>query len=67
MPDREDSVYYRAIRTSIGEALRTLFVPTEPSPERHLELLHALDQPKGGDEENQDSPKHARGSSSGEG
>jgi hypothetical protein len=41
--------YNRAIRTKIGETLRTLFVPTEPTPNRLLELLHALDQPKGGD------------------
>jgi hypothetical protein len=67
MPDQEGSFYYRAIRTRIGEALRTLFVPTEPSPGRHLELLHALDQPKGGDKEKQDGPKDARGPSSGEG
>ena len=32
------------IQTRIGEELRTLFVVTEPSPERLLELLHALDQ-----------------------
>jgi hypothetical protein len=32
------------IRTRIGEELRTLFVVREPSPERLLELLHALDQ-----------------------
>ena len=41
--------YDRAIRTKIGEALRTLFVPTEPTPKRLLELLDALEQPKGGD------------------
>ena len=41
--------YNRAIRTKIGEALRTLFVPTEPPPKGLLELLHALDRPKGGD------------------
>jgi hypothetical protein len=41
--------YNGAIRTKIGEGLRTLFVPTEPPPKRLLELLHALDQPKGGE------------------
>jgi hypothetical protein len=41
--------YNGAIRTKIGEGLRTLFVPTEPPPKRLLELLHALDQPEGGD------------------
>ena len=40
-------LYNGAIRTKIGEGLRTLFVPTEPPPKRLLELLHALDQPKG--------------------
>jgi hypothetical protein len=34
--------YNGAIRTKIGEGLRTLFVPTEPPPKRLLELLHAL-------------------------
>jgi hypothetical protein len=42
-------LYDRAIRTKIGETLRILFVPTEPTPKRLLELLDALDQPKGGD------------------
>jgi hypothetical protein len=42
-------LYDRAIRTKIGETLRTLFVPAEPAPERLLELLDALDQPKGRD------------------
>ena len=41
--------YNGAIRTKIGEGLRTLFVPTEPPPKRLLELLHALDQPEGGE------------------
>jgi hypothetical protein len=45
-------LYDRAIRTKIGEALRTLFVPTEPAPERLLELLGALDT--GGTEEKRD-------------
>ena len=41
--------YNGAIQTKIGDGLRTLFVPTEPPPKRLLELLHALDQPEGGD------------------
>jgi hypothetical protein len=49
LADFSDTFYYRAIRTRIGERLRTLFVPTEPPPKRLLELLHALDQPKGSD------------------
>jgi hypothetical protein len=52
----------QAIRTKIGDVLRTLFVPTEPPPERLLELPHALDQPKGvetsGTEERPDAAKH---------
>jgi hypothetical protein len=47
--DFSDSFYYRAIRTKIGEALRTLFVPAEPSPERILNALDALDQQKNAD------------------
>jgi hypothetical protein len=39
-------LYERAIRTQIGDALRTLFVPTEPAPKRLLDLLNALE---GGD------------------
>jgi hypothetical protein len=46
--DFSDSFYYRAIRTKIGEALRSQLVPTEPPPEKFLKLLRALDQPKGG-------------------
>jgi hypothetical protein len=69
-PDHfSDSFYYRAIRTRIGEALRTLLVPTEPAPERFLKLLLALDQPKGGDAsgtEQQHGPKGARRSPEGE-
>jgi hypothetical protein len=60
-----DSFYHRAIRTGIGKSLRTLFVPTEPPPERLLKLLLALDQPKGGDasgiEEKQDGRGDAHG------
>jgi hypothetical protein len=41
--------YNGAIRTKIGEGLRTLFVLTEPPPRRLLQLLHALDHPEGGD------------------
>jgi len=47
--------YNGAIRTKIGEGLRTLFVPTQPPPKRLLELLDALDQHKGGE------AKRARG------
>src|SRR4030081_2230213 len=39
-------LYEQAIRTQIGEGLRTLFVPTEPAPKRLLDLLDALE---GGD------------------
>jgi hypothetical protein len=45
---RHFGLYDRAIRTKIGESLRTVLVPTEPPPKRLLELLRALDQPKGG-------------------
>jgi hypothetical protein len=34
----------RAIRTEIGQGLRTLLLPTEPPPRRILELLQALDE-----------------------
>jgi hypothetical protein len=40
------------IRTRIGEELRTLFVVREPSPERLLELLHALDHTIDADKQN---------------
>ena len=57
----------QVIRTKIGEALRTLFIPTEPPPERLLELLQALDQPKGGEtsgtEERLDAAKRLSDSS----
>jgi hypothetical protein len=39
-----DSLYYRAIRTKIGEQLRTRLVPTEPASDRILKALQALDQ-----------------------
>jgi hypothetical protein len=42
-------LYDRAIRTKIGETLRTMFVPTEPTPKRLLDLLDTLEQPKGVD------------------
>jgi hypothetical protein len=45
--DSSDSFYYRAIRTKIGEALRSQFVPTEPPPKRLLDFLQELDQLKG--------------------
>jgi hypothetical protein len=38
-------LYNQAIRTKIGEGLRTLFVPTEPPPKKLLALLHTLDLP----------------------
>jgi hypothetical protein len=47
--DFSDSFYYRAIRTKIGEALRSHFSPTEPPPERLLDLLQKLDEPRVGD------------------
>jgi hypothetical protein len=40
------------IRAEIGEALRILLAPTEPTPKSLLDLLDALDQPKGGDTRN---------------
>ena len=55
--DFSDSFYYRAIRTKIGEALRTELVPMEPPSERILRALRALDdQPAdGATEEKKDS------------
>jgi len=44
--DFSDSFYYRAIRTRIGEALRSQLVPTEPPPRKVLDLLQALDRPR---------------------
>jgi hypothetical protein len=44
--DFSDSFYYRAIRTKIGEALRSGLEPTEPPPKRLLDLLQALDRPR---------------------
>jgi hypothetical protein len=36
-------LYEQAVRTQIGDALQTLFVPTEPAPKRLLDLLNALE------------------------
>jgi hypothetical protein len=47
--DFSDSFYYRAIRTKIGEALRRHLLPSEPPPERLLDLLQKLDEPRVGD------------------
>jgi hypothetical protein len=46
--DFSDSFYYRAIRTKIGEAVRSELEPTEPPPKRLLDLLQALDHPRVG-------------------
>jgi len=43
--DFSDSFYYRAIRTKIGEALRSGLEPTPP-PKRLVDLLQALDRPR---------------------
>ena len=43
-----DSFYYRAIRTRIGQALRSL--PTEAASEPLLKALDALDRTRGGEE-----------------
>ena len=61
--DFSDSFYYRAIRTKIGEALRSQLLPTEPPPERLLDLLQQLDQPSGagGTEEKPERPEEKRG------
>ena len=54
-PDNfSDSFYYRAIRTKIGEVLRSQWLPTEPPPQRLLDLLQELgrppvDDPSGGE------------------
>src|SRR5947209_4530662 len=40
--DYSDSLYYRAVRTRIGRALRS--VPTEPAPERVLKAIEPLDR-----------------------
>ena len=61
--DFSDSFYYRAIRTKIGEALRSRLLPMEPPPERLLDLLQQLDQPSGaaGTEEKPERPEEKRG------
>ncbi len=48
--DFSDSFYYRAIRTKIGEALRSQLLAKEPPPERVLDLLQQLDQADGDSE-----------------
>jgi hypothetical protein len=45
--DFSDSFYYRAIRTKIGEALRSQLLAKEPPPERVLDLLQEFDQADG--------------------
>jgi hypothetical protein len=61
--DFSDSFYYRAIRTKIGEALRSQWVPTEPVPQRLSDLLQELDRPSddpGGSEEKPERPEEKR-------
>jgi hypothetical protein len=55
--DFSDSLYYRAIQTKIGEALRTRLVPTEPASDQILKAPHELDhqQEDHATEEKQDS------------
>jgi hypothetical protein len=48
-PDDFSDSLYPAIRTKIGEALRSQLLPTEPPPKRLLDLLQELDQLKGED------------------
>jgi hypothetical protein len=38
-----DRFHYRSIQTKIGEALRTLLVPTEPASDQILNALQELD------------------------
>jgi hypothetical protein len=38
-----DRFHYRSIQTKIGEALRTLLVPTEPASDQILKALQELD------------------------
>ena len=38
-----DRLHYRLIQTKIGEALRTLLVPTEPASDQILNALQELD------------------------
>jgi hypothetical protein len=46
-----DSFYYRAIKTKIGDALRTRLVPMEPASDRIFRALQALDQEASGADE----------------
>jgi hypothetical protein len=41
--DVSDSLYHRAIRTSIGQGLRSQPTPTEPPPQQVLDALRELD------------------------
>ena len=59
--DFSDSFYYRAIRTKIGDALRSQWAPTEPVPQRLLDLLQELDRPSvDGSEEKPERPEEQR-------
>jgi hypothetical protein len=55
--DFSDSFYYRAIRTRIGEVLRSQLVPTEPVPERFLKSLLAIEQGGQGDSKEARAPE----------
>ena len=46
--DFKHSYYMRAIRTSIGAALRNHYAPIEPLPDRLEKLLGELDQVENG-------------------
>ena len=46
--DLKDSYYLRAMRTSIGAALRSECAPNEPLPDRLAELLKELDKSENG-------------------
>jgi hypothetical protein len=50
--------HYRSIQTKIGEALRTLLVPTEPASDQILKALQELDHRQEDHEtgEKQDGP-----------
>jgi hypothetical protein len=56
-----DRFHYRSIQTKIGEALRTLLVPTEPASDEIVKALQELDHQQDHDtdhdtEERQDGP-----------
>jgi hypothetical protein len=53
-----DRFHYRSIQTKIGEALRTLLVPTEPASDQILNALQELDHQQEDHEikEKQDGP-----------